>query len=91
MSNLTEILNTNGTLVSITLTATELKEFALYCVNQAIIYNQPAVPDYVTSKEAAEILCCSSSKLWRLSKSGQLHKNSIGLYSREELKKVLKK
>ena len=62
-----ETLLESGANVAITVTPTDLKEFALSLINEAInIGSKQKTPEsYLTQKEAAEKLNVSENTLWR--------------------------
>ena len=66
--------------VSITVTPTDLKEFALSLINEAMDMGckQKTPESYLTQKEAAEKLNVSESTLWRWKKTKYLVPSKVG-------------
>ena len=70
----------SGANVSITVTPTDLKEFALSLIQEAVeIGKKQRKPErYLTQKEAAEKLNVSENTLWRWRKIGYLIPSKVG-------------
>lgn len=89
-----ETLLESGANVAITVTPTDLKEFALSLINEAInIGSKQKTPEsYLTQKEAAEKLNVSENTLWRWKKTKYLVpskvRNSV-YYKLSDIEKLL--
>ena len=89
-----ETLLESGANVSITVTPTDLKEFALSLINDAIeIGGKQKTPEsYLTQKEAAEKLNVSENTLWRWKKAKYLVPSKVGnavYYKLSDIEKLL--
>ena len=89
-----ETLLESGANVAITVTPTDLKEFALNLINEAInIGREQKTPErYLTQKEAAEKLNASENTLWRWKKTKYLVPSKVGnsvYYKLSDIEKLL--
>lgn len=89
-----ETLLESGANVAITVTPTDLKEFALSLINEAInIGSKQKTPEsYLTQKEAAEKLNVSEHTLWRWKKTKYLVPSKVGnsvYYKLSDIEKLL--
>ncbi len=89
-----ETLLESGANVAITVTPTDLKEFALSLINEAInIGSKQKTPEsYLTQKEVAEKLNVSENTLWRWKKIGYLSPAKVGnsvYYKLSDIEKLL--
>lgn len=87
--NIQELIR-GGANVTLTLTPTDLKEFGMTLINDAISERSKLkVPEtYLTAKEAAEILGVTASTLWRWSKDGYLKPIKLGSKNRYKLSEL---
>ena len=90
--NINELL-TSGANVAITITPTDLKEFALFLVDELSSKNQDSEPEtYMTPDEVADKLSVSKNTLWRWERTGYLVPVKVGrksLYKRSEIDSLL--
>ena len=89
--NIKELI-ASGANVTVTLTPTDLREFGMSLISEAIANRDKLnVPEtYLTQKEAAEALGVTVSTLWRWSKDGYLKPVKIGSKSRYKLSDINK-
>ena len=95
--NMEDILN-SGANVTLTIKSTDLKEFAEHLVKKTVrsIRDSFIRPeeDYLTIKEASQILHTDKSTLWRWDKIGYLCRLEIGgkrLYRKSDVDAILQK
>lgn len=84
----------SGANVAITVTPTDLKEFALSLIDEAInIGRKQKIPEsYLTQKEVAEKLNVSENTLWRWKKTKYLVPSKVGnsvYYKLSDIEKLL--
>ena len=87
--NMEDILN-SGANVTLTIKSTDLKEFAEHLVKKTV----RSIRDYLTIKEASQILHTDKSTLWRWHKIGYLCRLEIGgkrLYRKSDVDAILQK
>ena len=84
-----EFLN-NGTNVSITVTPIDLKEFAMYLIEQAQVNEREKAQEeqFLTPDEVSAKIGVSTNTLWRWEKSGYLVPVKVGRKSRYKLSEV---
>ena len=95
--NMEDILN-SGANVTLTIKSTDLKEFAEHLVKKTVrsirvSFIRPE-EDYLTIKEASQILHTDKSTLWRWHKIGYLCRLEIGgkrLYRKSDVDAILQK
>jgi excisionase family DNA binding protein len=82
----------SGANVTITLTPTDLQEFGMALISEAVEQrNKLNVPEtYLTVSEAAKTLGITASTLWRWGKDGYLKPVKIGSKSRYKLSDIKK-
>lgn len=80
----------SGANVTVTLSPTDLHEFGMALINEAIAQRDKLrVPEtYLTSKEASELLGVTASTLWRWGKEGYLKPIKLGRKSRYKLSDI---
>ncbi len=84
-----EFLN-NGTNVSITVTPIDLKEFAMYLIEQAQVNEREKAQEeqFLTPDDVSAKIGVSTNTLWRWEKSGYLVPVKVGRKSRYKLSEV---
>lgn len=91
--NINELLS-SGANVAITITPTDLKEFAMYLIDETLAAkNQVAEPEtYLTPDKVSSELGVSTNTLWRWQRTGYLVPVKVGrksLYKRSEVDALL--
>lgn len=90
--NINELL-TSGANVAITIAPAELKEFALFLIDELSSKNRDSEPEiYMTPNEVADKLSVSKNTLWRWERMGYLVPVKVGrksLYKRSEIDSLL--
>lgn len=89
-----ETLLESGANVSVTVTTTDLKEFALSLIKEAMeLGGKQKTPErYLTQKEAAAKLNVSENTLWRWKKTNYLMPSKVGnavYYKLSDIEKLL--
>lgn len=95
--NITDLINT-GANVSVTVSATDLREFALSLFDEAKKAAEEAAAqkmedERLTTKEVKQRYNVGETALWRWAKRGYLTPMRLGsrrLYSRNEIEKIIK-
>lgn len=87
--NINELLS-SGANVAITITPTDLKEFAMYLIDETLSAKEqvPEPERYLTPDETAKMLEVSKNTLWRWDKESYLSPVKIGRKSRYKLSDV---